>query len=341
MTRERRPDAVVQRFLRTMHRLDLAGTRVGVAFSAGPDSCALAICSAEARQAIGLEPTLLHIDHNQRSDSDYEHERADAIAAELQLPIRHHALDLQPGRSEDVLRRERYSALARLMRESGCTVLMTGHHADDQAETLLLNLVRGAGLTGARAMREMRPLSLFDHECAQLVRPMLFERRADLAALVTDRGIKPVIDETNADLSYRRNLIRHQVLPVLETVNKGAAIHLARFSQLLTEDADFLDHLAEEALTAVDHDGSGWALPVKALASQPEPISRRMLRHWILQATGIVPTFERTTALADLAMRGSGGACIELGGGWSVSRCGGDLLLRAQGELDGCNDEDA
>src|SRR3954453_66369 len=167
MTRERRPDAVVQRFLRTMHRLDLAGTKIGVAFSAGPDSCALAICSAEARQAIGLVPTLLHIDHNQRSDSRVEHERADVIAAALQLPIRHHRLDLKPGQSEDVLRRERYSALTRLMRESDCAVLMTGHHADDQAETLLLNLVRGAGLTGAGAMREMRPLLALESESAQ------------------------------------------------------------------------------------------------------------------------------------------------------------------------------
>ena len=122
-------------------------------------------------------------------------------------------------------------------------------------------------------MREMRPLSLLESESAQLVRPMLFERRNDLAALVADRGIEPVIDETNADLSYRRNLIRHQVMPILETVNPGAAIHLARFSQLLTEDADLLDHLAEEALAAIDHDGSGRALPVKALA-----ISRNRFR---------------------------------------------------------------
>ena len=331
MSRERTPQAVVQRFVRTLHRLELTSRRVAIAFSAGPDSTALAICCAEAKRAVHLDPVLIHIDHNIRATSASEAEQAVHIANSLGLPIESAALTHRAEASEATLREDRYSFLHHLSNQAGADVLFTGHHADDQAETLLLNLVRGTGIKGARAMREARSLGL-DGPVGGivLVRPLLFERRADLHALVKAAGIEPVTDDSNTDTAFRRNLIRHQVLPLLEETSPGATERLAHFSSLLADDARFLDGLAA---TTLGLDAYATSLLLEPLRIQPVPLRSRMVRAWVHEQTGILLSFERTVAIDDLAMHGSGGSTIQLGDHWAVTRVGPALKIHQRIEV--------
>jgi tRNA(Ile)-lysidine synthase TilS/MesJ len=212
------------------------------------------------------------------------------------------------------------------MEEEGTETLLTAHHADDQAETLLLHLIRGTGPDGAQAMPMSQPFRLPGMtDFVTLIRPLLRERRSVLESLVTKYEILPVSDPTNSDTLYRRNAIRHRVIPVLEELNPGAVGHLANFAELMAEDnATFIPALIN-AMLGVPGDGS---LDLDCLADLDNSMVRRVLRAWILNQTGIVLTFDRTQALVELAKRGKGGAIIEIGEGRTVERTGRTLNIR-------------
>ncbi|HRA47660.1 MAG TPA: tRNA lysidine(34) synthetase TilS [Thermomicrobiales bacterium] len=322
MARPRTPNAIVQRFLHTIQALELSRDPVGIAFSGGPDSLALAICAAEAKRAQHLHPTLLHIDHQTRPSSSSEAEHARDLATSLNLPFQARRIAERTPHTEDALRAGRYNALAAMVADLGSTLLLTGHHADDQAETVLLNLIRGTGPQGAIGMRSIRPLP--NHPPITLLRPFLAERRTDLATLVASRNLVPVSDPSNTDPVYRRNLIRHQVLPLLEEVVPGAASHLATFAGLLADDNTALDQIASEALGDL---ASREILPLSIIASQPPAIASRILRLWVHAGAGLILSHERTVALLTLAAVGRGGAVIEIGEGIAVSRVGRTLKM--------------
>ena len=172
----------------------------------------------------------------------------------------------------------------------------TGHTADDQAETVLYRLLRGAGSTGVAAMSP-------GHR-----HPILGLRRRETAALSVELGIEPVLDPTNHDPAITRNRIRHDVLPLLSDVMRRDVVPIiARHADLARDDADLLDRLAAD-VDPTDAD---------AIASAPRPIARRALRRW-LTVDGYPPdaaAIERVLAVAE----GSRVAC-DIGGGRRVER---------------------
>jgi tRNA(Ile)-lysidine synthase len=282
-----------------------------LAVSGGPDSMALLhgaarLVETDVRR---WRLTVAHLDHALRSDSA-DDARFVAEAAEM-LALRFEglrtdvaALARDEGRSiEEAAREARYRFLEAVSPEGA--LIATAHTADDAAETVLLNLLRGAGLAGARGIPARR---------GRIVRPLLDARRATLRELLEAAGIGYRIDPSNADPAFLRNRVRNEVLPLLEEIRPGAAERIGQFSRLAADDEALLEGLANAELARRTTDnGIDWHDP-------PLPaLGRRVLR----MAIGApAPRAERIEALLEAAEGSRGGVTIELGGGRvaSVSR---------------------
>ncbi len=331
-------------------RLRGAGFAVGaplvVGFSGGTDSLALAAAFARVREP-GRRIVLAHVDHGLRPDSADHADAANALAATLGLPFRACRIageprSLHPGLGvEEAARRERYRLLAAIVRGEGAAALALAHHRDDQAETVLLHVLRGAGTSGAAAMAEtvVRPVPWWDDPEAgpwplTIWRPLIAEPRAELAAYVSATGLAPLHDPTNDDPAFRRNLVRHEVLPALEQVWPGAAAALSRHAALAAEDDALLSGMAAAVLAEARVHGG---LLAARVSGEPPAIARRVIRAWLVDnAPGLEISAERTDAVFGLLDPGRGGRRIDVGQGWTaIGRSGMIRLERRTGGEDG------
>ncbi|HET6953209.1 MAG TPA: tRNA lysidine(34) synthetase TilS, partial [Acidimicrobiales bacterium] len=277
-----------------------AGTPVVCAVSGGPDSLALLALAVEA----GCRVTAVHVDHGLRPGSAAEAEAVRAAADRFGAAFRSEAVTVAPGPNVEArARTARYGVLP--------PGVLTGHTADDQAETVLLNLVRGAGLDGLAGM-------------SPTGRPLLALRRHETRALCAALGLDPVADPSNDDPGLRRNRVRHEVVPLLAAVAERDVVPvIARQAALARADAAVLDDLAA-GLEPTD---------ARALASAPAAVARRAVRRW-LRAAGPgggdrhppdAAAVERVLAVA----RGEAVAC-QVAGGWRVARSRGRLRVERE-----------
>lgn len=240
-----RRDPACRAILRRWRSLtgDLPTRRTLAACSGGADSSAL-VAALASRGADSL--VVAHVLHDMRSreeasgDRDFVRELASSLGVEfveasVRVPSR--------GNAEAGARRLRYAELARLARERGCSCVATGHHAQDQLETMLLALLRGAGPGALAGMRERRTL---EGE-TRLIRPMLRVTRADSERLCALAGIVWREDRTNLDTTRARGAIRHEVLPLLERIRPGAASRAGNASDLLRGVSELLDAQVRDA----------------------------------------------------------------------------------------------
>jgi tRNA(Ile)-lysidine synthase len=272
-----------------------AGTSVTCAVSGGADSLALLVLA----RAAGLEVTAVHVDHGLRAGSAAEAAVVHEAATRFGATFRAEQVEVAPGANlEARARAARYALLP--------ADVLTGHTADDQAETVLLNLLRGAGLDGLAGMRPER-------------HPLLAVRRRETQALVAAAGLTPVDDPSNADPRHRRNRVRHELVPLLDAIaTRDVAAVLARQAGLLRDEADLLDTLAG-ILDPTD---------ARSLAAAPRPLARRAVRLWLTAALddGHPPEQREVERVLDVA-RGDALAC-ELEGGWRVERHAQTLSVR-------------
>lgn len=279
------------------------GTVVTAAVSGGPDSLALLTLA----QAAGLDVTAVHVDHGLRPGSGDEAAVVGVVAARLGARFRAVRVHLTPGGDlEARARSARYAALP--------PDVMTGHTADDVAETMVLNLMRGAGLDGLAAMQPSRP----GHPGRPL-RPLLALRRSDTLAVCATAGIEALTDPSNADPHFRRNRVRAEVLPLLaEVAGRDVVAVLARQAALLADDAVLLDELA----AAVDPTDAA------ALTAAPRALARRAVRRWLRASSDAElhpPAAAEVARVLDVAA-GRAVAC-EVSGGRRVARRAGRLTL--------------
>jgi len=250
--------------------------------------------------------TVAHLDHGLRPDSHDDASFVADAAAALDLACTIQRTDVADlarteGRTlEEAGREARYRFLEEVAPPD--TLVATAHTADDSAETILLNLVRGSGLAGVSGIPARR---------GRVVRPLIGSRRAGLRAALDAAGIGYRLDPTNEGLDASRNRIRHEVMPALERINPAAVEALARFGGLAADDDDLLDAIAAGELA---RRRSGGAIvwrdpPARALG-------RRVLR---LGIGDPAPSLERIDALLDAAEGARGGITIELGAGRSAS----------------------
>jgi tRNA(Ile)-lysidine synthase len=263
---------------------DPPGTPVACAVSGGADSSALLALAVAA----GLRVTAVHVDHGARPESAGEADVVRATAQRFGAAFETHRLRVAPGPNfEARARAARYAVLP--------TDALTGHTADDQAETVLINLLRGAATGGLAAMRRSPQ------------RPLLALRRADTEAVCAALGIEVVHDRSNTDPRFVRNRVRAELVPLLNDIARRDVVPvLARQADLLRDDDDLLDELA----AAID------PTDARAVSAAHPTLARRAIRRWL--ATGHPPdlaTVDRVLAVA----AGTAKAC-DVGGGRRVER---------------------
>ena len=287
-----------------------AGTEVVCAVSGGADSMtmlALAVAS-------GCRAKAVYVDHGLRGAGREEAEVVEAGARTLGATFEAVAVKVEPGADlEARARLARYEALP-----EGALV---GHTADDQAETLLLNLVRGAGIDGLSGMRATAAGP------RQVRRPILDLRRTETRAFVAAIGLETVTDPSNFEARFRRNRVRHEVMPLLaEVAGRDPVPLMARTAGLLAEDANFLDLLA----STID------PTDARALVQAPPPLAKRALRSWLRQGQGperYPPSSQELQRVWEV-VTGRVVAC-ELTGGRRLSRSSGRLKLEPKPSDDG------
>lgn len=280
-----------------------------VALSGGPDSLALAAATAFEAPRAGLRAGAVIVDHGLQPES------ADAAAHASRQA---HALGLDPvelrrvavgrdGGPEAAARASRYSALELVAAQTGAVAVLLGHTLDDQAETVLLGLARGSGATSIRGMEPVSGLYR---------RPLLGIRRATTVQACADAGLEPWLDPHNDDPAFTRVRVRRTVLPVLEQeLGPGIPEALARTAEQLREDADALDHFAEEiAEDLAEHSEAGISLPVKALEVQPAALRQRLIRLAVASEFHVSLSRAQTLEVARLVTDWHGQSGVDLPG---------------------------
>ncbi len=250
--------------MRDGFRFDLIppGSGVLCALSGGADSMYLLCRLLEGREKYGWTVQAAHLDHGLRETAkrDEEFVRAQCETRGVPLTVGRAGVAEFARREglsiEEAGRVLRYAFLEETARQEGLDFIATGHHAGDNAETVLMNLIRGCGLKGLTGIPERR---------GNIVRPMLAVDRSEIEAYLTKHNVPHVEDETNTDLNYTRNKVRHQLLPLLEELNPQAAAHIAAAARRLVEDEEELSRqaapLAEQGLDIPE----GVAVPARVL----------------------------------------------------------------------------
>lgn len=290
-----------------------------VALSGGPDSLALA--AATAFEAAGRAGAVV-VDHGLQDASAATAERAAEQARSLGLaPVRVVRVEVTGSGDgpEASARSARYEALDAVAAELGAVAILLGHTLDDQAETVLLGLARGAGPTSLRGMEPRTGLYL---------RPFLGIRRQVTEQACTDAGLEPWHDPHNDDPAYTRVRIRRTVLPVLETeLGPGVAEALARTAEHLREDADALDGFAHElAEDIAELEEAGVSLGVDALAANPPALRQRLIRLVAASEFHVSLSRAQTLDIARLVTDWHGQKAIDLPG-FSAERRGRRIHL--------------
>ena len=272
-----------------------AGTAVDCAVSGGPDSLALLVLATEA----GCRVTAWHVDHGLRTGSADEADVVAQAAARWDAAFEARTAHCQPGPNlEARARAARYDVLP--------PAVLTGHTADDQAETVLLNLIRGAGPDGLAGIDPAR-------------RPLLALRRHETQALCDTVGLEPVQDPSNLDPAHRRNRIRHELLPLLcDIAQRDVVPIIARSAGLMGGIRDLFDDLA----AAID------PTDAKAVAQASEPLAQMALRRWIQQETNAEHPPDAAAIERVMAVVRNEARSTEIGGGWSVTRSSQRLGLQ-------------
>lgn len=258
-----------------------------IALSGGLDSTVLLHLLAGLAQREALPPlSAIHIHHGLQSAADAWPAHCRELCAGLSVPLQVEYVQVAPGASlERAARDARYAAFA--ARLDAGEVLLTAQHRDDQAETLLFRLLRGAGVQGLAAMPVSRALA-----AGHLVRPLLNCSRAELQAYAVEQKLSWVDDPSNTDERFSRNYLRRQVLPSLLKRWPQALVSLSRTAAHLSEAGQLLDELAQQDVAAAEVSGEFAWLPLPRLALPAlrrlsEPRQRNALRYWLRPLTAM------------------------------------------------------
>jgi tRNA(Ile)-lysidine synthase len=305
-------------------KLFAAGETLLIGVSGGADSVALLEGLHCLVSVFNYNLMVAHLNHKIRGvTADEDAAFVDALCDRLGVPFFCETIDV-PARAaadgislEMAARTVRYEFFLRIAESSGADVIATAHTADDQAETILLKLTRGAGIDGLSGISLMSEMS-----GRKLIRPLLHITRRQITDFLTDNGIKWREDSSNTDIAFLRNRVRHELLPWLQkNLNFGIKDTLCRTAAILQDESIWLNELAEKLLNkCVGQDDS---LYISALNEEPVAARRRVLRVW-LSFKGIdidSLSFQLIQRADELLCRCIDGSCsIELTGGYLLTR---------------------
>lgn len=302
------------------------GDKVLCALSGGADSMYLLCRLTEGAQRGGYQVAAAHYHHGIRSASTQEEDfvRSWCDSHHVPLFVGHGDVLQQAAQRgqgvEETARELRYQFLYDTARREGCTLIATGHHAGDNAETVLMHLIRGSGLRGLCGIPPRRGM---------LIRPMLEVTRQEVEDYLIAHQIPHVEDESNADPAYTRNRVRHQVLPMLCELNPQAVHHIAQAAAKLREDEQLLSALARD-VPGITTDRDRVAVDIPALLTSPRPLVMRRLAQTLTELH-IHPSQVYLEGLYGLMTQGQSGARLDLPG-YTAQKSWDQLFITSQEE---------
>ncbi len=337
--------------------LPVSDATVVVAVSGGADSSALLLALDELvnGKRLQLTPVVAHLDHGlrkeSRQDARWVSELANSLGYEFVIgranlwkgvaPGPNKSLKTSAGKPErnieQAARDARYEFLGKTAMKKASNIVLTAHTQDDQAETILMRLLRGSSAEGLSGTSPQRPLAVGSN--VMLVRPMIsWARRTDTEDYCTERRVDFRVDEMNHDEAFSRVRVRKQLLPLMKSFNNRIVEALNRTAILLNEDAVALSQAAKQLLELASQDADensetiAPTLSVSILSQAPAAVRRRALREWISRARGDLRRIEmiHLVAVEALLLGDKGGRVAELPGGMRVTRRRGVLDLSAK-----------
>jgi tRNA(Ile)-lysidine synthase len=315
---------IVARFASALGGLPLtAGDGAVVAVSGGADSLALADLLHRTRESHRLALTIGHVDHGIHPSSGTVAASVERFALRRGLPFAAAHLGLGAGASETIARSARYAALEQLRRSAGARWIVTAHHADDQAETVLMRLLHGSGPAGLAGMSPVR---------GRILRPLLGFARAELIAYAAERELDGWEDPSNADVRHERAWLREAVLPLLRDRIPDVTARITRSARQAAADRAAWDALLDSLpALAVARDPAGISVAAPPLAGYDSRLASALVRA-LGRRAGIVIGPRRADQVVDLARSGRSGSSLPLGGDARAEIAFGRLRLVAAGD---------
>lgn len=300
---------------------------VMAAVSGGMDSMVMLHLLVQLRKRLGFELTACHYNHQLRGAEAHADEAFVRQSCQLlRIPLQIGRGDVraraeQSGESiEEAARVLRYAFFEESMEQLGANRLATAHHADDNAETVLINLVRGAGLQGLTGIPPRR---------GAIVRPLLQISHQELFYYAEEHHIAYRLDASNGDRDFMRNRIRHDVMPMLRDMNPQFSKTVARTTRLLRADNDYLNARAYKIFKHARVVDDNYVLATEQLALTPDPVATRVVR-MVFDEMGEQAPAARLSDVVALARGSEPSASVRPGGGLIVQRAYGDIIFTVE-----------
>lgn len=300
------------------HHLIEKNDRVVVGVSGGPDSLALLYILNSLKKELRLSLWVAHLDHMLRKDSYKDKAHVESLSRKLKIPLHCSRIDVRAiglkGSLEEVARNVRFKFLFQMARKMKAKKIALGHNLDDQAETVMMRILRGTGLSGLGGILPKREIGGF-----QIIRPLIEVKRCDIEAFLRRKGVKACQDPTNLSEVHFRNKIRKHLLPYLEkkfnSNIKGVLSHMAK---TCGQDYDFLSQLAQRALKRVRI--GRLKIDLKRLSGLHPCLARLVLRLMVCHLQGDLRrlTFKHIQELEDLVLKRPINSIVDLPKGISV-----------------------
>jgi len=308
---------VLDKVRKTIKRYNLIdnGNKIIVGVSGGPDSVALLYLLNSLKKELKISLHVAHLDHTLRKDSCKDREFVERLAQKLKLPVTVAKINIKElakaGSLEEIARNARLGFLFKAAQDIKADKIALGHNLDDQAETVLMRIIRGAGLYGLSGILPKRNIAGY-----QIIRPLLEVKRREIETFLKRKKIRPRIDISNLEDIYFRNKIRNRLLPLLEKeYNKNIKEVLSNMAQSLGYDYDYLMGVAKRTLKS-----SKTKFNLKLLIRLHPAISRLVLRMSIARVKGDTRriTFAHIKELEDLIFNRPVNSIVDLPKGVSV-----------------------
>lgn len=333
-------DLKVQRYLQEMKLIE-QGEKILVAVSGGMDSMALLQYVYNQRQQLEIEVFVVHVDHMLRGEESHKNRLfVEAYCKERGITIFSRAISIptiiehESGNLQSVCRRERYLYFEEIMKKHGINKLVTAHHADDQLESLLISITKGATVNGMQGIKPIRKLPAG----GVIIRPFLAVTKDEIRLYLMEQGISYREDASNAKDDYLRNRIRHHIIPLLKQENEAVSGHVVHFTKQLQEDDMYLMTQAESLFSTIvsKNNENKYALKIDELQKSPLALQRRIiliLLNYIYKNSNTVQSFLLWTSILKLCETIDGCAEIHLPDGYKAIRSYSKLEI-VKGELD-------
>ena len=315
---------MLEKVQKTIKRYNLIekGDSVLIAISGGADSVCLTYILWQLRKKYGLELRLIHFRHGLRSKKreDKEEKLIRNLAKGFGLPLNVKKINVSEYAKKNKLtveeagRNLRYQSLIDSAIKNNFDKIATGHNLDDQAETVLFNLLRGSGLPGLRGIPVIR-----QEKGVGIIRPLLGISRKEILQYAEERNLPFSVDETNISFSYTRNRIRYELLPLLEKYNPRIKEHLAHLAEIVREEEVKKEVKVKKIIPRlIIHRGKKIILDLKKFLCYNE-ISQDRIIDYLLESWGR-KSFVHFTALKELITEKKTGKSIDLGRGWRAEK---------------------